>query len=504
MNPSLCIFPFPLLYEWESDWSNSVKNKGARILIAIALWLPTLPVFAFDSGDFPIRVYVNPFIVGTEKSANPVPVPENKLLALRQGVADWVQLIGALPDKPNDQTYAIVLRRSETPIDTAKINRLGFLVFVDSSEQADLVVEAREKYNLQGEDARYETATIGLFSPKRGYRIGKISMSLLNADRGPVDTLDLRIVLIHEFGHSLGLNHVDKSLGCNVMSPEKYTCEQEYPAGCDGRNDNIKCIGITDKQLRFVESQLFAAPDPAKKKPVAAASSGNEPELSEEIANLYNRAIEKTEKKDFQGAIDNYSKVIAAEPKFANAYFNRGNIYFNLNDFKNSVKDYDQYIKLEPNKPEGYNARSNARYKAGDRTGALADYDQLIALKADDERLYYNRGVLLNEVGDTKGTIESYSKAISLKQDYELAYFNRGLLREKSKDFKGAIEDLSKCLEIHPDDAKTYRYRGNIRYNLKDVVGAQADWQKAADLYQQKGDTESYKQVKSLLDRGRK
>jgi hypothetical protein len=92
---------------------------------------------------------VSPYIAGIEKSANPVPVPENKLIALRQGVADWVELVRALPDKPSDQTYAIVLMRSETPIDTAKLTRLGFLVLVDSREQADLVIEARDKYNLK-------------------------------------------------------------------------------------------------------------------------------------------------------------------------------------------------------------------------------------------------------------------------------------------------------------------------------------------------------------------
>jgi hypothetical protein len=127
-----------------------VKSKGLGILLAAALWAQLVsPVRAFDSGDFPIRVYVSPCIAGTEKSANPVAVPENKLSALRQGVAYWVRLIGSLSNKPNDQTYTIVLMRSETPIDTAKLTRLGFLVLVDSREQADLVIEARDKYNLK-------------------------------------------------------------------------------------------------------------------------------------------------------------------------------------------------------------------------------------------------------------------------------------------------------------------------------------------------------------------
>lgn len=102
------------------------------------------PVRAFDSGGFSIRVYVSPYIAGTEKSANPVAVSENKLIALRQRIVDWVQFIGALPDKLNDQTYAMLLRRTNALINTEKLTRLGFLVLVDSREQAAQVVEVRE------------------------------------------------------------------------------------------------------------------------------------------------------------------------------------------------------------------------------------------------------------------------------------------------------------------------------------------------------------------------
>jgi hypothetical protein len=58
-----------------------VKHKGVGIMLEAALWAQLLsPVRAFDSVDFPIRVYVNPYIAGTEKSANLVPVRENKQL----------------------------------------------------------------------------------------------------------------------------------------------------------------------------------------------------------------------------------------------------------------------------------------------------------------------------------------------------------------------------------------------------------------------------------------
>src|SRR5215212_677000 len=47
-------------------------------------------------------------------------------------------------------------------------------------------------------------------------------------------------------------------------------------------------------------------------------------------------------------AIPLYDKVIKANPKMAEAYFNRGNAYFDLGQHEQAIKDYGAVIRLNP------------------------------------------------------------------------------------------------------------------------------------------------------------
>jgi tetratricopeptide (TPR) repeat protein len=194
------------------------------------------------------------------------------------------------------------------------------------------------------------------------------------------------------------------------------------------------------------------------------------------------RGLEKFEKKDFKGAIEDYDQAIKLKPDYTDAYINRGDARGKLGDDKGAIADYDQAIKLKPDFTYAYINRGNARGNLGDNKGAIADYDQAIKLKPDDETAYHNRGLTRGKLGDDKGAIADYDQAIKLKPDYTDAYINRGVTRGKLGDDKGAITDYDQAIKLKPDYANAYYNRGVTRGKLGDDKGAIADYDQAIKL----------------------
>ena len=81
-----------------------------------------------------------------------------------------------------------------------------------------------------------------------------------------------------------------------------------------------------------------------------------------------------------QTAIEDYDEAIHLNSNDAEAYFNRGNAYHNLNKKKRAIEDYDKAIHLNPNDAEAYFNRGNAYKLQGKKAEAIADFDKFITL----------------------------------------------------------------------------------------------------------------------------
>jgi tetratricopeptide (TPR) repeat protein len=134
---------------------------------------------------------------------------------------------------------------------------------------------------------------------------------------------------------------------------------------------------------------------------------------------LFNRAIEKYQKKDFQGALADINEFIRLNPKFALAYVLRG-------DIKDDMKD-----------PQG----------------AIADYTKAISLDSKQYLAHYNRAITYTNLEKFPEAIADYKKAIAIKPDYAPAYRNLGLLKfmtgTTSAQKEAGMADVKKAITLY-------------------------------------------------------
>ena len=62
----------------------------------------------------------------------------------------------------------------------------------------------------------------------------------------------------------------------------------------------------------------------------------------------YNRGVEKSDLKDYTGAITDYNKAIQLKPDYAAAYNNRGAAKSKLEDYRGAIADYNKFGVVLP------------------------------------------------------------------------------------------------------------------------------------------------------------
>ena len=210
------------------------------------------------------------------------------------------------------------------------------------------------------------------------------------------------------------------------------------------------------------------------------------------------KGVDKYDKKDNQGAIQDFTQAIKINPKDADAYIKRGNARRNLKDYQGAIQDFTQAIKINPKYANAYIKRGNARSNLKDYQGAIQDYTQAIKINPKYAGAYSNRGNARSNLKDYQGAIQDYTQAIKINPKYAGAYSNRGNARSNLKDYQGAIQDYTQAIKINPKYADAYSNRGVVRGELKDYQGAINDLNIAANLFQKQGDTGNYQKTLNL------
>lgn len=123
---------------------------------------------------------------------------------------------------------------------------------------------------------------------------------------------------------------------------------------------------------------------------------------------------------DYDGAIAEFDKAIAADPGFTVAWFSRGLAKKEKGDFAGAVADYTKAIELDPQNPGYFLLRGKTKLLMGDAAGAVGDDTQAILVKPKEAHAYICRGDAETILGKWNEAVGDYRKGCDLgdMQDY--------------------------------------------------------------------------------------
>ena len=157
---------------------------------------------------------------------------------------------------------------------------------------------------------------------------------------------------------------------------------------------------------------------------------------------------------------------LAQAGQTAEYYIDRGVVKYKANDFQGAIAEFNRAIAVNPKEGMGYNGRGLAKYSLGDKQGALADFDRALELNPKEILAYNIRGFIRSEVGNHRGAIDDFSRSIAIDATQANAYNGRGLAKYKLGDKVGAIADLTKSAQLFNQQGDT-EMAGKITSLLK-------------------------------------
>lgn len=177
------------------------------------------------------------------------------------------------------------------------------------------------------------------------------------------------------------------------------------------------------------------------------------------------------QKGQYDQAITYFDKAISLNPRYSEAYNNRGLAYLYDAQHDKAISDFSKAIEVNPNDAYAYNNRGDVFAIKGHFKKAIADYNKTLEINPNNSRAYNARG---------------YARVIINVENYAL------LLKEKGRDTEAEIMDeRAESLYKSLKSSESSYYLG---FSPSEVL------REYAILLRQEGERENADEVDSLAD----
>lgn len=129
----------------------------------------------------------------------------------------------------------------------------------------------------------------------------------------------------------------------------------------------------------------------------------------------------------------------------------------NLPYYEKVFSYLDKAIELDPNYADAYYNRGNIWLDYGHSSKAIADFNKAIELNPQYAKAFYARAEAWIAEEQTDKAIDDCTKALEIDPGFVRAYWRRGTIWSMGKkDYARAVADFKKGLELQPNNT-TYK-----------------------------------------------
>jgi tetratricopeptide (TPR) repeat protein len=224
-------------------------------------------------------------------------------------------------------------------------------------------------------------------------------------------------------------------------------------------------------------------------------------------------------KEDYDNALFYCGNAIIADARYADAYLDRGKIYYYKGLYDQAVKDLYFSIELIPQNAEAFYFMGLSYEAQNQLEIALQTYETAAGIDSlntdylfktaslafdienfDKATKYYksvliidslnrysllNLGLTYSKRGFNDTALIYYDKVITYYPDYALAYNNKGYVLQTRKKYAQAIELYEKSIELDPTGTRYYWNRAECLKILKEYSKAIDDYKKIYEINNQ-------------------
>ena len=170
------------------------------------------------------------------------------------------------------------------------------------------------------------------------------------------------------------------------------------------------------------------------------------PEYADAFYNLGNTYKEVNQLKD---AIKAYKKTLAIDSNYITANFNLAVTLHEMNEFYEACDYYEQLLDIDPNNIDARTNLGNIYQNLEQFEDAIYQYEKVLDIDPESHEAFNNLGTVHREMGQSQKAIIYYKEAIKINPQFSGAYYNLGFTFQDLGYVEEAINQYERAIAIN-------------------------------------------------------